>query len=164
MSAVRTRRPPPPAYENLSLTDLAWAAGFIDGDGCITLYKNGAFRKIIVTADSTDKELLDRLQVMFGGNITSKKKYKENHRDAWTWKMNGSEMVIAVLELIEPLMVCEAKKARARMILDEWLPVTPRNGYYTQQTREAKLDFERRFFEIGAERGSGGQRGPVAQR
>jgi hypothetical protein len=40
------------------------------------------------------------------------------------------------------------KSERARLLLDEYILVTPRNGRYTVRQRRARQDFENRFFAL----------------
>ncbi len=138
----------------------AWAAGFMDGDGCISLARRNRFKRPEIVADSTDRELLEEMKRLFGGTIVIKKKYKEHHRQAWHWRLHGSDRVRAMLTAVLPHMRCQVKKQRGQLLLDEWREVTPRNGHYTEEAASRKLDFEARFAAIGAGRGS--QRTPSA--
>lgn len=128
-------------------------AGIIDGDGCVTLGKNGKFRRPEIVVDSTDHEILTELMAMAGGNISSKKKYKKHHRQSWHWRVHGGNRVLTLLKEIEPYMRCEVKKRRAQLLIAEWRSLTPKNGYYTDTMVGAKLDFEARFMSIGHGRG-----------
>lgn len=63
--------------------DLAWAAGIIDGDGCITMdktYAKSSYRRPCVYVDNTDYELIEELMGLFSGYVVSKKKYKGSVR------------------------------------------------------------------------------------
>jgi hypothetical protein len=48
-------------------TDYAWAAGFIDGEGCFSARRNQTGVTLSVT--QVEREPLKRLHVLFGGNI-----------------------------------------------------------------------------------------------
>jgi hypothetical protein len=123
----------------LSSEDAAWVAGFIDGDGCITLNKSGKYRRPLVTAESCDKEILDHLLVICGGFIVTKSRLTGGHRAAWSWRIGGPQSV-DLLRQIYPFMRCAAKRARADLLLDEW----PAHDVSS---------FEEKFFAIGVGRG-----------
>jgi len=139
-----------------SETERAWVAGFMDGDGCITLASASGptYRKPLVVVDNTDMELLDELTRMYGGSIVLKKKSQEHHRQAWSWRIYGADNVIRFLQDVLPYMRCPSKVIRGRMLVEEYKKVTVRNGYYTDNLRELKEDFEARFLSVGAGRGS----------
>jgi len=138
-----------------SEVERAWVAGLMDGDGCVTLAGvGGAFRKPFVVVDSTDSEILAELQRLYGGSLVSKKKAKEHHRQAWSWRVYGSDKIISLLGDVLPYMRCDSKVRRARMLTTEYKAITPRNGKYTEEMRARKFEFESRFMAIGAGRGS----------
>jgi hypothetical protein len=128
----------------------AWVAGLLDGDGCITMNPNGRLgRKPCIAVDNTDVELLEELVRLYGGRLVAKKRTKEHHRQAWSWRVYGSDRIIEILSDVLPFMRCKMKVERGRMLTTEFKSVTPRNGWYTPEMREKKRDFERRFMAIG---------------
>ncbi|MET8310761.1 hypothetical protein [Micromonospora sp. NPDC005173] len=140
-----------------SNVERAWVAGIVDGEGCVTLIgsiNQSAFRKPLISVDNTDVEILNELGRLYGGRVVAKKKAADHHRQAWTWRVYGADNIIALLREIVPYMRCAAKLERAWLLLDEYKRLTPRNGWYTDEARRAKLDFERRFMAVGAGRGS----------
>ena len=70
--------------------DLAWAAGFLEGEGWFgrnTRYKTGSET---VSAPQKQREPLDRLMAIFGGTLRSgstNKSYPENIY--WNWRCHG---------------------------------------------------------------------------
>jgi hypothetical protein len=147
-----------------SETDLAWTAGIMDGDGCISMKGNsGPFKAPIVVIDNTDLEILDYLILLYGGGLTKKKVYSDKHRQAWSWRIYGSQKVIAFLSAILPYMKCQAKRERASVIVNQWPKVNRRNGCYSEDQKRAKLDLESLIMSIGPNRGSGGARLKLAE-
>ena len=67
----------------MSLTDYAWAAGFLEGEGCFR--KNGGSQCVVVP--QVNMEPLVRLQAWFGGRIgrTHTREFPIN-----TWTVTGS--------------------------------------------------------------------------
>lgn len=133
------------------LTDLqiGYIAGIIDGEGSICLTRNAPneHRSPVLSVSSTTKEMLDYLKENLGGSISTVKKDKESYKDAWHWKIKGNK-AIEILKVIEPYLLVPEKRKRAKLIIDEYKSVTPRNGKYSAEMLEKKLDFEKRFFEI----------------
>lgn len=127
--------------------EYSWTAGLIDGDGCISLQPSGPsrFRSPVVVVDSTDLEIIEELKRLHGGSVVRKKKYKDHHRQAWSWRMYGATNILAFLRGVLPYMRCTFKRERALMLVEGWSAVTPRNGYYTEELRAAKLVFETQF-------------------
>lgn len=134
---------------------LAWTAGIIDADGCVTMRgARGVSRCPQIVVDNTDREILDELVRLYGGSLIIKKKTKEHHRQAWTWRLHGSNNILDFLEQVLPFMRCRVKVDRGTLLVSEYRSVTPKNGRYTDAQKEAKADFVQRFMNIGAGRGS----------
>jgi len=140
-----------------SKVDLAWAAGIIDADGCVTLHGSSGtakgFRRPGIAVDNTDGEILAELVRLFGGSLVKKKRTKEHHRQCWSWRLYGADKIISFLSSLRPYMRNNFKRERARMIVEEYKAVTPRNGSYTDRLRAQKEAFVDRFMNLGAGRG-----------
>ena len=55
-----------------AISDLAWAAGFIDGDGVVSVYRRkdrGKEFRVVVRAMNCNRLALDRLRNLFGGTV-----------------------------------------------------------------------------------------------
>jgi hypothetical protein len=123
---------------------LIYAAGLIDGEGTITLAKSGKFRHPVVSVTNTSKELIDFLQTTFNGVVVSQKTYKLHHKPAWIWKLAWHQ-AIEFIQQIRPFMKESSKCKRCDMILSTYNSITNRNGRYTAEQIQAKLDFETAF-------------------
>lgn len=136
-------------------TELAWTAGMIDADGCITLNKagQGRRRKPMIAIDNTDHEIIDELSRLYGGSVVKKKKYRDHHRQAWCWRLYGSAQIRTLLVDVYPYMRNAMKRERARILIEEWPALTPRNGIYTVGMLAAKKELEERFMDLGIGRG-----------
>jgi len=68
-----------------TVSQLAYLAGIIDGEGCINIYRSGKYPRtdysIRIYVVSTDKILIDWLQTTFGGL-----QYKRETRSGWKTK------------------------------------------------------------------------------
>ncbi len=76
-------------------TDLAWAAGFIDGEGSITITprqkKQALCFGLALTVGNTVKEPLDRLVSLFGGHLYSQPPHGLGRREMWIWRVTGRD-------------------------------------------------------------------------
>lgn len=80
-------------------TDIAYAAGFFDGEGCISIAKNGGIEiRIINTGFST----LKKLQEIFGGSITERTQRVNKKQYAYSFY---GEDGIAFLNTIKPYLI-----------------------------------------------------------
>ena len=133
-------------------TDAAWLAGYIDGDGCITISGTKKAQPVL-HIDSCDMELLERVVSLCGGFIIQKTKYKEHHRQGYTWRMKGATKIADILVQIRCHMSCKFKTDRADILINEWRAVVQGNGRYTPEQRAAKKEVYDRFMGPGAGRG-----------
>lgn len=97
-------------------TDLAWAAGIVDGEGCISLHtvksQQGLCYVLRLTVTNTSVLMLTRLQEIFGGgSIHPKTRYSEKHRQGWYWQVCSKKAERAI-RLIEPYLVNKREEAR----------------------------------------------------
>jgi len=134
----------------------AYVAGIIDGEGSISLTRNHnckEFRYPSIHVPSTSYELMDLLKKEFGGWICTKKLYKENHKQSWSWSLSYNN-AIQFLEKIHKYLVIKEKRRRANLIIQRYKEVTPRNGQYTPELYKAKKAFEKEFHKNGGAEGT----------
>ncbi len=106
------------------LIDLVWAAGFIDGEGCIGLYpcaNNDRHFYLRLSVANTDLRCLERLQGLFGGSIN-----RTNHidrpgcRPCWTWYCQ-SKKCVAALEAIKPFLFSKLEQAEVALLSRKYM-------------------------------------------
>ena len=69
-----------------SLSDLAYCAGLMDGEGCITLTRDSESNyRLRVKITSTDYSVLEWLQEHFDGYIHLSRKESKYNKEAWDW-------------------------------------------------------------------------------
>lgn len=107
--------------------ELAYAAGLIDGEGCITIDKPGGVDRLTkyrtpraglilrVRVYNSNEAMITWLHTRFGGTA-KKAKYKQKayHLDQWYWQLLGKNAA-AFLQQIHPFLV--AKKTEAEFAL-----------------------------------------------
>lgn len=101
-------------------TDLAWAAGIVDGEGCILIYeahtKTGDTWVLRLIVTNTDMRMLDRLRVIFNcGNIAIQRRRDSRHKTAWRWEVSAKKAE-QVLSLIKPYLVNKRDQAEVGLL------------------------------------------------
>lgn len=91
-------------------SDIAYAAGFFDGEGCISISKNGA---VDVRITNTAKNVLVRLQTLFGGSITNRT--QKVNKTQYAYSLYGEE-AIKFITILKPYLI--DKKPQADTILE----------------------------------------------
>jgi hypothetical protein len=127
----------------LSVTEAAYLAGLIDGEGTVTLSRKHAddMRQLVVSICNTELPILQFALVSVGaGKVTSKRAAKANHSPSYAYAI-WNRQALALLAQVEPYMH-SYKRDRARLVLRDYVRLTPRNGKYTEVLR-----VERRVFE-----------------
>ena len=89
------------------ITDLAWAAGIIDGEGCILAYETKAGCALRLTVRMVHKPTVIRLCTLFGGKV---KRCPTKHRMAWEW-MRAGQQAAYILKQLQPYMVTKAEES-----------------------------------------------------
>lgn len=100
--------------------DLAYAAGIIDGEGSIGIYKTGNPKQqfvahVIVT--NTNEWLLQWLKFHFGGSIfpNAANRGHPKWKDSWIWQLSPRQSV-DFLKLVLPYL--KIKKPQAELFLE----------------------------------------------
>lgn len=89
--------------------DVAWAAGFFDGEGMVRL--NTCHSSLFLYVSNTHRSSLVRLQLMFGGHIGKKKRYTRRHRPTFCWTVTGVKARTAASRLL-PFLHEKAEQVR----------------------------------------------------
>ena len=80
--------------------------------------------------------------------IASKKNYNpEVHKDCYSYVLRRND-AIKLIEEIYPYLVINSKKKRAKLIIEKYKSLTPRNGRYTAEMIKAQEDFYNEFMSI----------------
>lgn len=99
-----------------------------------------------VLVASTSMELLIYLkQIIRCGVIVKKKNYNmEKHHDSYTFYVRYNNAINLLTE-IEPYLIIESKKKRAKLIIEKYKALTPRNGRYSEEQLLLKELFYEEF-------------------
>jgi hypothetical protein len=133
----------------LSAIDASYFAGIVDGEGTITLVRwhRGENRRPVISISNNELPLLQHVQLVIGsGRITNKRAASAHHAPSFTYVISGHR-AIALMKQLAPYLRTY-KGMRARLIVERYLKVTPRNGRYSPQMRAARQAFETEFFSL----------------
>lgn len=75
-------------------SNLAWAAGLFEGEGCIQFSGKNS---VILNVTSTDMDVIHRLQDLFGGYVYGPRTRKNSKKPFWEWQLRVAEDVHCVL-------------------------------------------------------------------
>ena len=91
----------------MTVTQRAWAAGIIDGEGCILATETKAGCALRLTVRMVHKPTIKQLSLLFGGKVT---RIVTTHRTAWQW-MRAGQQAAEVLRLVEPYLLTKREEA-----------------------------------------------------
>lgn len=112
-------------YTTPKTEDLAWFAGFFDGEGCVSLHRklrrNGTpCYELLVQVAGTHFPTLDRLSAIwhFGG-IRLPKFANPDWKPCWHWLVYGNK-ALHLLECIYPYLVTKKDDASLGITFQKW--------------------------------------------
>mgnify|MGYP001577332679 CR=1 FL=1 len=114
-------------------TDIAWAAGFLEGDGCVSFFSGSPSAE----AGQATTEPLEKLQRLFGGSIYFYPKGKTCYKPGapfWVWRVNGARAVGLLLTLYT--FMSSRRKRQIEKALTAWKTLKTRSQ--AQRERQAK--------------------------
>ena len=135
----------------LSIAEAAYLAGLIDGEGTVTLSRKhaGDMRQLVVSISNAELPILEFALLTIGaGKLTRKATTKANHSPSYTYAV-WNRHALALLAQIEPYMT-SYKRQRARVVLADYVRLTPRNGKYTEYMRAEREAFENLVLSLRA--------------
>lgn len=130
----------------VSSTDLAWAAGAVDGEGCISIRSqrvpNSKFEQyaLYISVGNTDIRMPQRLAEMFGGNVINKTRQQER-RPVYEWRIFSANAV-KVLKMLRPYLVIKGEQAD---IAIEFGKTLARTGGHSAEVRAAREQMKARI-------------------
>lgn len=126
--------------------NLQYAAGFVDGEGCIQLAKPSKRGRskhpvgnmhLLVSVVNNHRGILEEFEKEFGGFVSKKPRFRSNY-----WQISGKKAA-SFLHLIEPFLVIKRPQAQAALLFAETLlntwKVPSGNGPYKLTDEGLKL-------------------------
>lgn len=127
----------------------AYLAGLIDGEGTVTLTRQhrNEGRRLVVCISNNELGILESAREVIGaGRITTKRHYNERHAASFTYQVSSRQALDLLTQIVQFMRSYKAR--RARLALDHYPRLTPRNGKYRPEIRQQREDFERRLLGI----------------
>lgn len=113
----------PDTSKKILLTEIAWLAGFFDGEGTLGIYyggRNGKYPCWSLAIYNTDKKSLDYCMEITGvGHVHSRKRIlKEGYKRQWTWEIKRQRNIVSILKQMIPFL--QIKRFIAEEMVNNW--------------------------------------------
>lgn len=134
---------------SLAPAEAAYLAGLVDGEGTVTLSRKhaGETRQLVISISNTEAAILDYVMETAGaGKITRKRTAAANHTPSLTYAV-WNRQALSLLIQITPYLR-SYKRLRSRLIIADYVRLTPRNGKYDAAGKDARDAFEQQVLEI----------------
>lgn len=134
----------PTNINRLSPVQAAYLAGLIDGEGTVTLTRihKHENRRLVVSISDNDAPLLGFVRGTVGaGRVTAKRTYSERHAPSFAYQISSRQALDLLQQLVPYLKTYRVK--RARLALNAYLRLPPRNGRCKPEVAAARREFER---------------------
>lgn len=116
-------------------TDAAYAAGLIDGEGCIRFTKHGSHGgtsarigqiTMMVEMVNTDENMILWIRGIFGGSFTRQAENVQGNRKAtWHWRLTANQ-ALRCLDVIYPYLKTKRRQAKLARRFQRYVQVTGR--------------------------------------
>ena len=122
---------------------LAYAAGIVDGEGCITILnkwdsRSKTYDKVQVDITNTNEWICQWFKMQFGGTVRMCKAHKSNWKPTFKWILEADKAT-AFLKIVLPYL--NIKKANAEIAIS--YQVTRRIGGHYSQDEKILLEADR---------------------
>lgn len=97
--------------------EVAWAAGFFDGEGCVSIAKSARkgqplpYYRADLIVSNTSREPLDRFAGLFGGRVVVVRLAQHKRKLTYGWKTTGTSHSAKVLLELLPWLTCKREQA-----------------------------------------------------
>jgi hypothetical protein len=129
--------------------ELAYIAGYFDGEGSVGIYKSGGGYSIIAQVTNTYKPMIETLYKEFGGNIRSRKSYNGVGfvvaRQQWSWSASGKNAASFFNQILPYL---HEKRIQAEEAVTFQSLYGKQKGVPRKRTQEQLLDQEARALKV----------------
>lgn len=127
--------------------ELAYAAGLLDGEGCILIKAHRSHPErprthaLYVQIIMTELEPLEWMQERFGGSIYKRPKQQASHRQGWQWTVSTTK-ALPLLRAIQPYARVKRRQIEAALRFDalRTAPFTPVDPALWAQREALRLE------------------------
>lgn len=102
----------------ITTRDIAWAAGFYEGEGSVMFH----WRLVRVEIQQTQQWVLEKMRDLFGGTIYLRKKpVKGGRQVTWQWQIGGAHAAGVMMTLYS--FLSPRRQYQVRDVLAKWRQV-----------------------------------------
>lgn len=126
-----------------SQLDLAWCAGFLDGEGCFHLHRERAtslISPVVKANQAAHREPIDSLQRILGGTVRVRSVLTATDKMVYEWQIRSSDDLKRSLPLIIPYMRVKDRQALLILELAQYVGRYGRGGNPYRAEREDVYD------------------------
>lgn len=103
---------------SVAITDLAYIAGIVDGEGCFDVHADNRSHSLIprIRVEMAERSIIEWIQEKLPGNKISvaNRRKNLNHSSTYRWSVNGRQ-ALSVTELLAPFL--KGKRDQAEIFL-----------------------------------------------
>lgn len=127
----------------LSEVELAYIAGIVDGEGCISMYRQNTTYFPRLNVVNTNRDLAEYLKKRLGGVIMERKRVKLCWKDSYEWQVQHQKAIDTVRMLL-PYLLLKKEQALVFVALDIVRQIGRKDGHKFKGrfTPEAKGVFQ----------------------
>lgn len=114
------------AIGSLTATDLAWLAGYLEGEGSFMKGPPSNSGLPVVSFQTTDEDIAARVAAMFAVSYFSTAKARDYYKDAFRARLSGSRAV-GLMKKLRPFMGVR-RQAQIDTAIQSYAPAPPRGG------------------------------------
>jgi hypothetical protein len=104
---------------NTITTEIAYIAGLFDGEGCVRIKhanQGGNSYYVIAHITNTNREMLEKVELYFGGNTRIQEKGR--NKIVYNWSLSSSEAV-DFLKTLSPFLIEKLEQAKVAIYFHE---------------------------------------------
>lgn len=96
---------------------IAYAAGLLDGEGCIGVHHN-KYGSLYINLGiyNTNEEVIVWLQSNFGGIIHQRRRLSQNSKTLYEWYLGQQVLIGSFLELVEPYVIIKRLQVETALV------------------------------------------------
>lgn len=100
-------------WNKVSEIDIAYMAGIVDADGCISVTNHPKNKYWRLTINNTNKPLMDWIENKFGVGGVNKERRKrpKNHKKVYVFLVAAQKELYEMIKRIEPYLIVKKQKA-----------------------------------------------------
>jgi len=135
--------------KKLSPPEAAYVAALIDGEGTITLtrHNKSEYRRLEIGISGTELKLIKWVKNLLGvGQIKLKRARNKKWALCYTYRICNRQAFNLLIQTLPYLQTY--KRERTKLILKNYVRLTPRNGKYSPELLSQREKFIEAFFAI----------------